>query len=412
MIEGDEFRFGLGLLVVAGIYAAVLYSRRWTDRPRLLADLLDSRLHYAVAGLVLSLAATDGMRTTIGEGVDIAMVFLAGIFGLIVGGSFDWRLIKRLTKPLLWLEVGHLVLLIMTVWLLTYSFFSGVVDPENGGSGALMWAVCGLVSAGWMRQDRVDSGKNQTKGGGWLPSVNAMAGLLLAGIGLIQMRPGGFVVRQPLAFPQVIVVDGIWDEILWCALLGALVGLVVDMSTRDVRREHLYYWVGSGLLMGCGIAQVLGLEPLWVGGIAGIWLINATLRRLDLLRVLGQGQGLMRTILPAVMGWVLGGALKGGFDWIFAAWILSILVIAVPALRLGVWHGLGRFLDRSVLRRTGIEVRKLLEFDDLSPVVGLGMAALLPAEQAGALLAAVLLGQWLLHLVAVLATGKFARLTG
>ena len=95
MIEGDEFRFGLGLLVVAGIYAAVLYSRRWTDKPRLLADLLDSRLHYAVAGLVLSLAAPEGVRTTIGEGVDIAMVFLAGLFGLIVGGSFDWRLIKR-----------------------------------------------------------------------------------------------------------------------------------------------------------------------------------------------------------------------------------------------------------------------------------------------------------------------------
>ena len=90
MIEGDGFRFGLGLLVVAGIYAAVLYSRRWTDKPRLLADLLDSRLHYAVAGLVLSLAAPEGVRTTIGEGVDIAMVFLAGLFGLIVGGSFDF----------------------------------------------------------------------------------------------------------------------------------------------------------------------------------------------------------------------------------------------------------------------------------------------------------------------------------
>ena len=135
MIEGDEFRFGLGLLVVAGIYSAVLYSRRWTDKPRLLADLLDSRLHYAVAGLVLSLAAPEGVRTTIGEGVDIAMVFLAGLFGLIVGGSFDWRLIKRFTKPLLWLEVGYLVLLIMTVWLLTYSFFSGVVDSANGGAG-------------------------------------------------------------------------------------------------------------------------------------------------------------------------------------------------------------------------------------------------------------------------------------
>jgi hypothetical protein len=41
--------------------------------------------------------------------------------------------------------------------------------------------------------------------------------------------------------------------------------------------------------------------------------------------------------------------------------------------------------------------------------VGLGMAALLPAAQAAALLAAVLLGQWLLHLVAVLAAEKFAR---
>lgn len=411
MIGGNELRLGMGLLAVGVIYAGVLYSRRWQGKPPLLADLLAFRLHYAVVGLLLNTTAPEGVRRSLAVGVDIGTVFLAGIFGLIVGCSFDLRLLKRLTKPLLWLECGHMILLVIGVWLLTYGFFQSILAGIAGG-GAVLWVVCGLGAAGWVRQSRVGVGRGQSRGVGWFPSVSAMAGLLLAGIGLLQLRSGGFVIRQPLTSTQIIIVEGLWEEILWCVVLGGVVGLIVDLSIREVRRGHLHYCIGAGLLMGCGIAQVLGLEPLWVGAIAGIWLINATLRRLDLLKVLEQGQGLVRTILLGIMGWWLGGALRGGFDLAFAVWILVVLVVAVPVARLGIWHGMGRLLDRSVLRRSAIEPKQLLEFDDLALVVGLGLATVLPSGQAAALLAAVLMGQWLLHLLAVLAADKLSRLNG
>ena len=412
MLESDVLRLGCGLGSVGLIYVAVLYGRRWTDKPRLFGDVLDSRIHYAAAGFVLNYAAPEEMRMALGGAEDIAVVFLSGRFGMMVGASFDWRLLKRLTKPLLWLEISYVSILVMGVWLLTHGLFQGMLNQTEGGNGPLLWAVCGLGGAGWVRQRR-SAGNSNRRAVGWFPSASALTGLLLAGIGLMQMRPGVFVIRQPLAFPQVIVVEGAWEQVMWCAVLGAFIGLMADLSTREVRRGQLYYWIGAHLLLGCGMAQVLGLEPLWVGGIAGIWLINATLRRIDMLRVLEQGQGLFRTLLPAAVGWGLGALLQQGkFDWIFGAWILLIIVVAVPTVRLGVWHGVGRFLNRSALRRTGVGARQLLEFDDLALVVGLGLAAALPADRGAALLAAVLLGQWILHLIAMLVAEKLAGLTG
>lgn len=414
MTEGEILRLGMGLVVVGLIYAGVRRSRDWSDKPTLMAELVDTRLHYALAGLVLSLSAPVAMRKPLGEGADLANVYLAGIWGLTVGCSFDLRLLRRFTRPLLWLEIGHLILLAIVVWILTYGFFQVVVEEgADAGRGAVMWTVCGLGAASWMRRRSGGRGKGKGKNVGWFPSVSAMAGILLAGIGLMQLRSGSFPVRQPLAFPQVIVVEGVWEGVLWCLVLGALVGLIVDLATREVRRGHLYFLLAAGLLLGCGMALVLGLEPLWVGTVAGIWLINATLRRLDLLRALEQGQGLVRTVLPGVAGWTLGTALlAGGFDLAFAGWILLILIVGVPAVRLGVWHGVGKLLERSALRRTGVEPRQLLELDDLALIVALGLVAVLPAAQGAALLAAALVGQRLMHLVAVLAGDKLTRLTG
>ena len=127
----------------------------------------------------------------------------------------------------------------------------------------------------------------------------------------------------PLGFPSVVVIEGTWAEWGSCLVLGALVGLVVDLATRSVSSGYLYYMIAVGLLLGSGIAGALGLEPLWVGAVAGIWLVNATMRRLDILRALEQGQDMVRTVLPGVAGWALGAAfVEGGFELAFSAWIL------------------------------------------------------------------------------------------
>ena len=394
--------FGVGLAAMGLIYAAVRLCRSRISHSPLLAELLAARVQYALAGLVFGLLAPLDMRPILGAAADLATSFLVGIFGLVVGCSMELRLLRHFSRPLLLLEIGYLILLGLGLWGLSYGFSQGGVDR------AALWGVYGLGAACWIRQSR-RGGSKKKKIAGWLPSASALAGLLLAGVGLMQLRPGGFVVRLPLGFPPVVVVEGTWAECGSCLVLGALVGLIVDLATRGVSRGYLYYVIAAGLLLGSGIAGALGLEPLWVGAVAGIWLVNATMRRLDILRALEQGQDMVRTVLPGVAGWALGAALvEGGLELAFGVWVLLALVAVVPGMRLGVWHGMGKLFDRSVHQHTGVGPRQLLELDDLGLVIALTLAAVLPAGQEAALLTAALLGQRLMHVVALSAVGRLS----
>ena len=394
--------FCVGLAAVGLIYAVVRLCRSRASRSPLLAELLAFRVQYALAGLVFGLLAPLDMRPSLSSAANLATAFLVGIFGLVVGCSIELRLLRHVSRPLLLLEIGYLVLLGLGLWALSYGFSQGGVD------GAALWGVCGLGAACWIRQSRRGAGKKK-KSTGWLPSVSSLVGLLLAGVGAMQLRSGGFEIYLPLGFPAIVVVEGTWAEWGSCIALGALVGLIVDLATRNVSRGYLYYLIAVGLLLGSGIAGALGLEPLWVGAVAGIWLVNATMRRLDILRALEQGQDMVRTVLPGVAGWALGAAfVESGFELAFSAWILLALIAVVPGVRLGVWHGMGKLLDRSIHQRTGVEPRQLLELDDLGLIIALSLATVLPAGQGAALLAAALLGQRLMHVVAMWTAGRLS----
>ena len=394
--------FGTGLAAVGLIYAGVRLCRSRASHSPLLAELLASRVQYALAGVVFGLLAPLNMRPVLGAAADLATSFLVGIFGLVVGCSVELRLLKNTSRLLLLLEIGYLVLLGLGLWVLSYGF-----SPE-GVEGATLWGVCGLCAACWMRQGRRGGSTKKKLSSGWLPSASALAGLFIAGVGFMQRGPGGFEVRLPLAFPSI-VVEGMWAKYGACLVLGALIGLIVDLATRGLGKGYLYYVIAAGLLLGSGMAGALGLEPLWVGAVAGIWLVNATMRRLDILRSLEQGQDMVRTVLPGVAGWALGAALiKGGLEFAFGAWVFLALVAVVPGVRLAMWHGMRQMFNRSVDQRTGVEPRQLLELDDLGLVIALSLAAFLPAGQGAALLVAVLLGQRLMHVVAVWTAGKLS----
>ena len=396
---GVLLSFGVGLAAVGLIYAAVRLCRSRDSHSPLLAELLAGRVQYGLAGLVFGLLAPLNMRPSLSAAADLATSFLVGIFGLVVGCSIELRLFRNTNRPLLLLEIGYLVLLGLGLWALSYGL--GGVDR------AALWGIYGLGAACWVRQSRRGNQKKK-KSVGWLPSASALAGVLLAGVGLMQLRAGGFEVRLPLGFPSV-VVEGTWAECGSCLVLGALVGLIVDLATRGVSRGYLYYIIAVALLLGSGMAGALGLEPLWVGAVAGVWLVNATMHRLDILSALEQGQDMVRTMLPGVAGWVLGAALvKGDFEFAFGAWVLLALVAVVPGARLGMWQGMGKLVDRSVHQHTGVGPRQLLELDDLGLVIALSLAAVLPAGQGAALLAAALLGQWLMHVVVVWAGGRLS----
>ncbi|MYI61805.1 MAG: hypothetical protein F4105_09085, partial [Gemmatimonadetes bacterium] len=125
--------FGVGLAVVGLIYAAVRLCRSQASLPPLLAELLASRVQYALAGLVFGLLAPLDMRPSLSAAADLAAAFLVGIFGLVVGCSIELRLLRHVSRSLLLLEIGYLVLLGLGLWALSFGFSQGGVD------GAALW---------------------------------------------------------------------------------------------------------------------------------------------------------------------------------------------------------------------------------------------------------------------------------
>lgn len=88
---GVLLSFGLGLAAVGLIYSAVRLGRSRAAHSPLLAELLASRVQYALAGIAFGLLAPLGMRPTLGAAADLTISFLVGIFGLVVGCSVELR---------------------------------------------------------------------------------------------------------------------------------------------------------------------------------------------------------------------------------------------------------------------------------------------------------------------------------
>ena len=89
-----------------------------------------------------------------------------------------------------------------------------------------------------------------------------------------------------LAMGKGIVAEGILGELFWSLVLGGIIGLVGDLLTRDVEGDALFYLMIGVVLLGSGVAASVGLDPVWGGLISGLWLINATLQRLDIIGIL------------------------------------------------------------------------------------------------------------------------------
>ncbi|MCE2446920.1 MAG: hypothetical protein J4F35_00600 [Candidatus Latescibacteria bacterium] len=159
--------FGVGLAAVGLIYVVVRLCRSRASLSPLLAELLASRVQYALAGLVLGLLAPLDMRPSLSSAADLAAAFLVGIFGLLVGCSIELRLLRHVSRPLLLLEIGYLVLLGLGLWALSYGFSQGGVD------GAVLWGVCGLGAACWIRLSRWGAAKKKKSSGGlaWVRSL-------------------------------------------------------------------------------------------------------------------------------------------------------------------------------------------------------------------------------------------------
>lgn len=387
----DLGRFGLGLVLIAGLRMLAQQARHLGTE--FWAPLTAPRLHYGLAGVVSGYTFLPQLAPSFAALLSVVLVFCGGWIGLAAGCTFDLRREYQHRFLGLLIEGGQAGLAMAAVLLAAF-----LVNqfPQVGSiyfSGSALEVVCGICMVGISA-----AGAEQQAG---RPPLAALCGAMLAALGISQLYGDAFPLAS-LEFAQHnLTVDSPVGKLCWSTLLGCLIGLLGDLATRDQFDGWVICYLLAGVvLLGGGVAAALGLEPLWVGLLAGAWLINATLRRLDILEAMSGSYGFAQSALLFGCGWFLGeGVLAGGVNLGVFAWAALLVLVLRLAARLSSRLEV-RYVPAERPHRGQRPVPAGgIDLDDVGLALAASLMRILPAEAGIALLGAVAAGQLCLRLI-------------
>ena len=395
-------------MLAAGGYALRRLGQRLDpDRHWWVAPLLDARMAALAIGALVGAILPGHLGDPLDQATGMAIVFLSGWLGLTAGCGLDLRVLRRHAAAPLLYEAAQapalLVVLAVVVFAATRAF-----EAASGLFGATgVFLLAGLCAAG----DPLPTGRTSRKTSGpkhgfWRPRSSAMAAIALVAVGLAFAPAVSCAIRLPWSGSlQPVLFESVGLRLWWGLFLGGVAGLLCDLVTKDgFALGGLHYLLAGVVLLCSGLAAALGLSPLLVGAVAGLWLINATLRRMDVVHVLDRAQVVPRLTVPLLVGWCLARGLPeaaaAGPDW--AAFAVSGIALVGLRPLAKMWEQ-GRYAAQPAPARRaqgggGLAAR--LEVGDLSLLVALLLSQLGPPSTGWAALAAVGIGQLVLGLAA------------
>ena len=389
-----------GVLALYGLRRVLLASSQAGQRHSWAAiSLLEVRNTCGLAGILLGLSLPPSLRGDLGEVMLVAISLLAGWVGFASGCAMDLRVLRRHPPTALLVEVAQACGAVAVILLAAYAVAQIPIGGQSLWNSTTLFMACALTITGAPALlGSLARGEKGGKRGFWKPSLAALLAILFVSVGSGLLPPRPFALSHRLVWlPQPLTVEALGDHLLLGVGLGVLVGLLSDLVTKeDYAPTGLLYLLGGTMLVGSGFASSLGLEPLLVGAVAGIWLINATLRRLDILHVLDRGHTLTQFALPFAVGWVLGAGLPGNeVDLEVLAIFLMVVLVFRPLVRVGGAKLSVRAFGAQGSRRTGPQEKAedLMVLDDIALVIAAGLYAFLPRAAGLAALVAVLVGQ-------------------
>jgi len=389
-------------------FAVVLYPIRSlalrlnAEKYWMVGPILDVRLLVAAAGAVLAWTAPTPIGLAIDHAGAIWFAFLAGWVGLVAGCGLDLRVLRRHTTASLLYELGLALVTCAGVAVAVFAV-ARLLRSELAllQAPALLMISAMCVAGAALPLDREGHDKPGTRRRTWRPMAPFL-GLVLAAVG------GGLVATPPVAVSPVwsqevllVAIEGLGSRLWWGLVAGAMTGLLCDLATReDFALGGLYFLLAGVLLTGSGMAVVLGLEPMWVGAVAGAWLMNATLRRLDLLRVLDQGEAATHFGLPLLTGWLVGRGMREQMPdpVAFALTLVLVLGLGAAVKNAGTKLALRR-LPRAGRRGMPLpDLSQMANLDDVAVVIAVVLSGVLPGAEGLGVLGAVIVGQVVLGL--------------
>ena len=371
--------------------------QRETANPRL-AAMVSERHLCAWVGLLFGLSGTSWLSSGLGDAAALSSLFFAGWIGFSCGCFMDFRVLRQAGGASL--LPGLFQSLIALLLVPTFLYALGMI-PGAGGDLAIpatalvLAAVC-IVGPSSTRE-RSGSFRAANRRNFPRPSLSPMAAITTLGVASALVPAPAFQLIVPLSkSSQGFGIEGA-AAVVWGAVLGGAIGLLCDLTSREYHPDGpLFFILATFAFLGAGLSSALGLQPLWVGAFAGIWLINCTLRRIDILRVVERGRPLASFGLPLGLGWLLGDRLQAvGIDWESFAISLAVVVLLRPAVK-----STAGLVVKLLLRRGPTDARHtgadLSESEQLSLLAGLMLFHIFDGATGAGVLAGVFAGYFAL----------------
>lgn len=394
----------LGVTLVAGVMLALRI--RWAAEPGHWAvrALLEGPVVAIAGGVLLGWSAPEWVAEPFTHLVQPGFLFFAGWLGLVAGCGLDMRVISRNAGFRLAYELAAATAatgVVFAVYALPRQALSEL-PTVTASVVFVLAALCVVGPALPPGREALSRSPSRGNAGGrngfWRPSAWAALAVLLVAIGTGLEGAVPFHLALPGSAALEWRIDSLVGRLLWGVGGGCLAGLLIDLATKDdFAPGGLYPQVTGAVLLAAGIAAAIGLEPLLVGAVAGFWLINATLRRLDVLHILDRGAALPRLTVPFLAAWLVGRSVRlGDFDLPMFAVVLLAVAFLRPALRLAAAHLVRRVTLRRGRRYPLPLTAELVELDELGLLLAAVLTRLLEPAAGASALAAALAGRLLL----------------
>ncbi len=362
-----------------------------------------------LSGLVMGLTALPAIATIVDDAVLLLIAFVSAWCGFTVGCGIDLRVLRKTSSVLLAAQLGQCIVALSAIPLLTW----GLTYLPWTLESALFSPVALLIATGMCLSDHVMGShdrdhRQRTAGvhkGVPKTSVAACVAILLASLGVgddflvsTHMAGGSF-----LPVPSfTLTITGIGERVFLGLAMGCGAGLLSDLAAKDHAPTGVTFGVLAGvLLLVSGIALAFGIQPLLIGVMAGAWVINATLRRLDVHHVIEKSSNLSSIGVPFVLGWTIGyGVGVYGINGKGFLVGLCLIVAMRPIVRVAGWR-LGEYLIKvrnpPALSREGESVL----FDNSGFLIALVLTMTISGAAGVSFLAAAVVSQLVFALISM-----------
>ncbi len=276
----------LSILLAAILFAAPMdqYGRR---RLGLNATTI-SGLEFILLGIPFSQVGLNVFTEEVIFQLFPIISFSLGWLGFLVTIDFEFRILKKVgARPIIWALIfaaATFALVGLGFWLLNRW------RPVFSSPG-IPWILAALAVATSPLLLRHMANKIHVR-----PTHLETILFLTAFGGIVGIFAYGVVADFLKTTPW-------WRNLLLDLVLGLGTGLFLNMlvSSRRTHNEMLLFVYGS-IFLSSGLAGLLGLSPLLVNAIAGVFVANVSVRRYRVAAILSEGERLILVFILVVFG--------------------------------------------------------------------------------------------------------------